>query len=211
MPEDENKVGGRTDKQIADLLFGDTMGKGKPAVEPEPQEPVVERETPWTEAEISRLVYPPQSPRYAKVFEDGTQASVIRDTEGNILHGKEGVAKYSDIRDMISSNSKHLTNASLTNIDFGARGLQDARLSGADLSGSAFHGSLRGSDLKGADLRGTSLVGCDLRLADLRDIVADHLTDLEGVDLEGAKYNYKELTRCKNWEKAKNLRMDADK
>ncbi len=201
MPEEKT----RTDADIAHLLYGGGKPKEEPAVEPEPG--VVHE--PMTEDEIARLVYPPQSPRYATVYEDGTQASVIRDVEGNIIHGKEGVAKYSDIRDMISSNSRHLTNASLTNIDFAGRDLQDARLSGADLSGSAFHGSLRGADLKGADLRGTSLVGCDLRLADLRDIVADHLTDLEGVNLEGAKYNYKELTRCKNWQLAKNLRMDA--
>ncbi len=201
-----NEVGNRTDQELAESLFGKPKEEG--SVEPDPS---VARETPMTDAEAARLVYPPQSPRYAKVFEDGTQASVIRDLEGNILHGKEGVAKYSDIRDMISVNAGQLANAALTNIDFGARELRDARLPGADLSGSSFHGSLRGADLKGADLRGTSFVGCDLRLADLRDIVADHLTDLEGVDLEGAKYNYKELTRCKNWQLAKNLRMDADK
>lgn len=206
MAEKEFRIGTRSDAEIAALVYPEM--KKETVEEPEPD---AARETPMTEDEIARLVYPPQSPRYATVYEDGTQSSVIRDVEGNIIHGKEGVGKYSDIRDMISINAGQLANASLPNIDFGERDLADARLPGANLSGSAFHGSLRGSNLKGADIRGTSFVGCDLCFSDLRDIVADHLTDLEGVNLEGARYNYKELTRCKNWQLAKNLRMDADK
>jgi len=204
------EIGNRTDEDIAKLLYPDAARKEEVEEVQEPEtEQVKESKEPRSLDEIARTVYPPQSPRYARVSDDGRVASTIRDVEGNILHG--GTGDYSDIRDMVQHNSRQLTNAALPNMDFGVRDFKDARLSGADLSGSTFNGSLHGSDLRNADVRGASFVGCNLRNADLRDIRADHLTDLEGADLAGAKYKYKEMTRCKNWQLAKNLRMDADK
>ncbi len=68
-----------------------------------------------------------------------------------------------------------------------------------------------GTDLSFADLRNVDFKNCNMRGVNLTDARMDHLTDLDGVDLEGAIYNYPEIRRTKNWELAKNLRMGKAK
>ncbi len=213
VPKDEKKepksrVEPLSDHKIATLLYGKKLpedaGEGEPAGVPPA---AAEKKQPRTLEELAKTIYPPESPRYAKVDDGGNIESAIRDVGGNILH----TGGRQDIRDMIQYNSRQLANASLRGLDFGSRDLVDARLPGADLQGSSFHGSLRGADLYGADLRGTNFKGADLRFADLTDVEVDHETDLVGADLQGATYDFNEIRRCKNWKLARNVRMNTKK
>ena len=158
-----------------------------------------------TNAELGKIIYPPQDPRFADVDDAGRVADVIRDTDGNIIIGGDGLAEYGDFRTMLQFNARRLANASLKNIDFGDKDFVNANFEEADLKGSSFHGDLRRSELAGADLRGTLFTDCDLRGADLTDVVVDHETDLAGADLTGATYDYVDITRCKNWQHAKGV------
>ena len=199
----------RNDDKIATLLYGKKLPEDAGEADPGAVPPAdAEKKPARTVEELAKTIYPPESPRYAKVTDDGHVERVIRDTAGNIMHtgGKEG-----DILDMIQYNVRQLANASLRGLDFRSRDLQDGRLQGADLKDCQFHGSLRGTDFREADLRGVSFENADLRFTDLTDARMDHETDFAGADLEGATYDFNEIRRCKNWKLSKNIRMNTKK
>jgi pentapeptide repeat protein len=163
--------------------------------------------------ELADAAYPASSPRIAPVNDAGEVSSVIRDTDGNILHGSEG-AEYSDIRDFVQYNSAQLANSDLHGIDFQELEFGGARMMDSDLRASEFHGNLAGSDLRGADLRGASFEGADLRRASMVGIQVDGDTNIAGVDFSGAtmdEQTYRALRGCSGSDEAIGLKIPTRK
>ena len=202
MPEEE--INTRTDKDIADLLYGPSKPKEEGSVEPEPQEPSKPREI-RSLADIADVVYPSRPEQFQDIGEDGrAREDIVRDTEGLILHrGKY----HGDVKPLIQYNLQNLRNAVLTNLDF-TRELSGARMQAADLRGSSF-AELRDSDLQEADLRGATFKS--LYGSDLRGVKMDGTTDLTGCDLTGAKYSLSEIQKAVGWRTCKGLKMDQEK
>ncbi len=200
-----NEVGNRTDRELAESLFG--KPKEVAAVEVEEtqeQQPAKPREI-RSLADIADVVYPSRPEQFQDIGEDGrAREDIVRDTQGLILHrGKY----HGDVKPLIQYNLRDLRNAVLTNLDF-TRELKGAGMQAADLRGSSF-AELRDSDLQGADLRGAKFKS--LRGSDLRDVKMDSTTDLTNCDLTGAKYSLAEIQKAKGWRTCKGLKMDQDK
>jgi hypothetical protein len=90
-------------------------------------------------------------------------------------------------------NATDVRNAVLLGIDFSDADLRsanfrDSKLHGASLRGASLDDAdFTGADISGADLSGASLGGADLRNANLDRIEWQHIANIKGANLAGAK------------------------
>jgi hypothetical protein len=186
----------------ARIMYPDLGGVKREPIKPRPEG----QADPLSNQAAGEKLYPAKNPRLANVDDSGHVASLIRDRQGNILHQGPGTSSYTDIVTMIQAHSDNLRNADLSEVNFGEKEMKGAKMQGADLSKAQAHGYWAYSDLREANLSDTSLTGADLRFSDLRGACFENC-DLAGADLSHAKYNFTDLKKAKNWERAIGLKM----
>jgi hypothetical protein len=177
---ERHPFGQRGQSELGQVIYGEPEKKpeGMPeAAELEKREP----RPPRSDSEIAGVLYPERNPDFAQVLDSGEIETVLRNTEGKILHRSFGT----DVVGLAKANGPYLYGADLSGLKLG------------DLE----HADIRQRDCRGAMLR-------SLRYTDARGILVSPDTDLAGSDWFLAKItveDYENLKQCKNFSKAKNL------
>ena len=207
MPEEAKP---RSDKDIADLLYGPGKPKEEVVVEPEPQVGEVNPNFgKRSDAELAAIIYPPQNPAYANVDGEGNVSAVIRElVSGRIMEQ----SRYGTPADL-AGRGAILPNADLSGLDLVGKSFNHGNYHDASLVGSDCRGlSGTWADLRNVNARGTNFAKANLGFSDLRGMKVDSETDITGTNFTGAaidKETYDSLVKCKGASSAVDLDVRA--